>query len=479
MENMIQQMAIEFVKKLCGHFGERGVYEFGEMAEDGKRMSDEFVGKLIVAFIESADKALLEAKSERKDDGITIHERDVSRTQFTALGSLTYRRTYFDTPDGRSYILDGVLGVRAYERIDTSVSASMANSAGELSFGRSADIVTGGRVSRQTVRMKAMQIGEVCKVPARVAKTPEVLHIFADEDHVHMQNGKSRILPLVTVCAGKELVCKGRNALKDPIHINGYGIKPDNLWSYVYAVCAEKYDMDKVRKVIVYGDAAKWIGVSSDFLPDPLYVLDDYHFQKRMKSLVAGAICGRFAKRVRNAVENDRPETFKGIIYEMEDAVMSEAGESIERRKRLRHIKEEGAFILAHWEEIQNRKDSDSIGSCTEALISHVLSERFSRNPMGWSVAGLEKMSMIRVFLKNGGRIMPCDVGCDRRTDEERRTQRGRTDKYARLVQEQERKLLAGMKNWRWLKGEDCIISQARSGTREAIKLLGKTRNIS
>jgi hypothetical protein len=479
MEYIIQQITMGFVKKLCEHFSERGIYEFGEMAADGKTMAEKFVGDLIVALITSADNELVKAKAERRADGIAIQERDVPRTQFTALGPLTYRRTYFEELNGRSYLLDGILGVRSYERVDTAVSAEMVSKAGEYSFGRSADIVTSGRVSRQTAWSKAMGTGEVCVIPTRAKEIPEVLHIFADEDHVHMQDGTSRILPLITVCAGKEEVFCGRNRLKDPIHINGFGIKPDEHWSYVYAVCDERYDMRRVRKVIVYGDAAKWIGVSHDFLPSPVYVLDDYHYQKRIKSLTAGAICRRFAMRIRSSVKNDNRMAFTDIIYDMENAVMAEMQEGCEKQKRLRHIREEGAFLLAHWSEIQNRKDPDSIGSCTEALISHVLSERFSRNPMGWSKHGLEKMSMIRVFIKNGGKIMPCDIGCDKRTDEERRVALGRTEKYAALVRRQEKELLADVKNWRWLKCEDSIISQAPGGTREAIRLLSKTRNIS
>ena len=34
--------------------------------------------------------------------------------------------------------------------------------------------------------------------------------------------------------------------------------------------------------------------------------------------------------------------------------------------------------------------------------MSHVLSERFSRNPMGWSKEILGKLSVLRVHKKNG-----------------------------------------------------------------------------
>ena len=37
--------------------------------------------------------------------------------------------------------------------------------------------------------------------------------------------------------------------------------------------------------------------------------------------------------------------------------------------------------------------------------MSHVLSERFSRNPMGWSKEILGKLSVLRVHKKNGNKI--------------------------------------------------------------------------
>ena len=44
-------------------------------------------------------------------------------------------------------------------------------------------------------------------------------------------------------------------------------------------------------------------------------------------------------------------------------------------------------------------------GSCTEAQVSHVLSKRFSRNPMGWSEEALGKLASVRVFMLNGGKL--------------------------------------------------------------------------
>ena len=43
--------------------------------------------------------------------------------------------------------------------------------------------------------------------------------------------------------------------------------------------------------------------------------------------------------------------------------------------------------------------------------MSHILSERLSRNPVGWSETGLSNMAMIRVYVWNGGKVQAKDVG--------------------------------------------------------------------
>ena len=44
-------------------------------------------------------------------------------------------------------------------------------------------------------------------------------------------------------------------------------------------------------------------------------------------------------------------------------------------------------------EAIRMRVSEELPGSCTEGPVSHILSERFSRDPLGWSREGLGKLS--------------------------------------------------------------------------------------
>ena len=476
MEQIVQQMTMGFVKEFISHFTGRGVYELGAMASDALERAKAFSANLLAAIIEDTDKTLVSQKAERKADGIAVHERDVPRTQYTALGSLTYKRTYFSVPEGKSYLLDELLGVLPYERVDTYVCARLVNTSGIMSFGKSSDIVTGGLISRQTAWRKAMETGEVAVLPERVKDTPERIHIFADEDHVHLQDSGNTVLPLITTCSGKEYVSKDRYELTDRVHINGYGLESLKRWEYAYAVCDAMYDMTKVKEVFIYGDDAPWITASDECFPNAIHVLDAQHFRQYMTGILAGEICSPFALKLYGAVRYDKKTAFSELISEIVDALVSGMPEGKQLVNKLKSVRKNSAYILNNWSAVQNMKREGSIGSCTEAMVSHVFSERFSRNPMGWSKEGLSKMSMLRVFIKNGCEVMPIDIGSGKLDPPEKRIVMTRVKKYEALVKEQHAKIFEGVNDWRWFERE-CVTAIAPSGTKVLLDSLGRMRN--
>ena len=476
MRTIIQQILSKAAEKYINYIEENGIIEISRMAEDFNGISKEMAKEILTAIIKAADESICEAKAERKADNIKVQEKNVPRTIYTSLGTLEYERTYFNIPSGRSYILDRILGIEAYERIDAGVSAKLVNLSTMYSYGRSAELAAGGQISRQSVRNKLMNTGEVAYVPERVKETPVILHIFADEDHANLQDGKNTIVPLVTVCGGKEAVCEGRNRLIDPFHVQGYGIKPEEYWEYVYALCAEKYDMRRVKKVYVYGDGAAWIIKFNDVFPDALHVIDEFHFKKRKKALFAGEICSQYSLAASNAITGDNKALFDSTIQKMLDAVENQMPECKEKTGRIIAIKENAAYIMKYWDAIQNSKLPDTIGSCTEAMVSHVLSARLSRNPMGWSKEGLSKMSMVRVFVLNGCKVEPADTLAWKRNPDKCSVITG-IEKYEAIVKRQQGEILKDAKNWRWFE-VDNLISGKTTGTSVALDALGRTRNI-
>ena len=477
MENIIQHILANTATIFLDYFTTSGLASLDKMADDLKLISDGMAARVLGAFIDAADKSICDAKKERKEDGIKVHERGVPRTIFTSLGFFTYNRTYFKSPAGRAYLLDDILGVNPYERVDAGVGARLVNAAATHSYARSAAIVAGGNVSRQSAWNKAMNTGEVAYVPERADYVPEVIHIFADEDHVSLQDGGGTVVPLVTVCAGKRRMCKGRNELLDPFHVQGYGMDKETLWGYVYALCAEKFDMTRVGAVYVYGDGASWIKGSLGVFPNAVYVLDTFHFKKRMRSIFSGEVGAQFTLAAHTAVAKGDKAAFAAIAQALLAAVLETMPEGRAREKKAKHANDSIGYILNNWDAIQNAKLPGAIGSCTEALVSHVLSDRLSRSPMGWSKKGLSKMAMIRVFALNDGEVMPADTLAWKHSDR-RRCVADRIEKYENIVRLQHDDIFKDAKNWRWFE-VDSKISGKTTGTKVALDSLGKLRIVS
>jgi hypothetical protein len=200
--------------------------------------------------------------------------------------------------------------------------------------------------------------------------------------------------------------------------------------------------------------------------------------EKRLNAMLAGEICRRFAFRVRSAVECGDGDAFQKILYEMLDAVGEKMEDGKGRQKRLKAIRENGAFLLAHWQAILNNRLPGTIGSCTEALVSHVLSERLSRDPMGWSRAGISKLAMVRVFRLNGGKVMPCDIGAGKE-NARKRTVVSNIEKYDEIVMRQHNEVFKKWRSWLWFeKDDDNLISRKTTGTKVAIDALRKMRDV-
>jgi hypothetical protein len=97
---------------------------------------------------------------------------------------------------------------------------------------------------------------------------------------------------------------------------------------------------------------------------------------------------------------------------------------------------------------------------------------------MGWSKAGLAKMTQIRVFQQNGGRVLPADIRTGTTEGGARRTVPLPINKYDALARSQQEEALAGAKDWGMFARRGAR-QVAPSGTKVALNALGRIRGIS
>ena len=159
-----------------------------------------------------------------------------------------------------------MLGIAKYERVSAAVSAALVTEAAKTSYARASDIVTNGAVSRQSVHDQILKV-DVPEVRPRTEKrTVKELHVYADEDHAHMQKpgkkkGKqSKMIPLVTVTEGMYEQSKGRNRTINPMHFADEGFDTKRLWKTTEGYIGKAYELEKIEKVYIHGDSGSETG---------------------------------------------------------------------------------------------------------------------------------------------------------------------------------------------------------------------------
>ena len=416
MYNSILQLATGLAERIVKRAENGEITDIDTMAaevsDDCRRTSADMVHEIV----RYMNEKIREDKNTRKEMGLVIKEKDRPRQLFTELGMIDLTRDYYYDRKNDRYtaVLDHMLGIDRYERVSGTVASKLITEATDVSYGKAADIVTGGAVSRQEVHdlLVRMEVPEYHTEQER--KTIEELHIYADEDHVSMQKPnkergkKNKIVPLVTVTEGTEKESGRRNRTIEAMHFVNEKFDTKELWKSVEGYIDKSYDIEKLRKIYVHGDGGQWIRNGLEELAQTKHIMDGYHFFKELRK-VSEIVPSRNVRLViLKALEEDDDRKADKFIQD----ILFEALSGKEKKT----ICDFAGYLFRSWDEIRGRIVEEVPGSCTEAQVSHVLSERFSRDPLGWSEICLGKLTSARVFVKNGGTITK-DV-FRKRTDE-------------------------------------------------------------
>lgn len=396
METIVQQIIAELGRNICKRIEEGGISDIDQFASDALGLCKESVRALISGIVKQLNEELRADKAFRKEQGLVLKEKDRQRSLLTEVGRIDIERDYYYEKAKGAYVypLDFIIGIYAYERVSANVSARLVEQSAEVSYEKSTKIVTNGEVSRQTVKNKLRAVGKLEKAAPEEKRVASELHIFADEDHVHLQEGKNRIVPLITLSEGIQAVHKGRNVLMNPVHFTSTIHQTKEAWETVGGYISQAYEENQIERIYLHGDGAPWIKQGMEELADCHYVMDGFHFEKHLKQATAAFPKQNYRHRIRQAVQEKSLEKVTSLIREMLSLCKGPKQE-----KRVRKFLR---YVVNNWDGIVRRYTKDIIGSCTEGLVSHVYSERLSRNPMGWSEAGLNKMAELRVYTRNG-----------------------------------------------------------------------------
>lgn len=470
MNNIIQQISEKLTQKILEKAYSGGICDIDLLSSSVLEDCKSAARDILEAIVSDLNIKIREDKPSRKARGLILKEKNRERSLLTEIGRLNLPRDYYyDKKEEKyEYLLDKVIGLQGYERISAGVMAKLVSVATEVSYAKSAETVTGDQVSRQCVRECILKLGAIEKRPQPYEPKRKVkeLHLFADEDHVHMQREgktkgkKSRMVPLVTVTEGVEEESKGRNRTINAMHFVDENFDTRALWKSVEGYIGASYDIESIEKIYIHADGGKWITNGLESFSNVTRVMDGFHLEKRLKEVSRKFPGSNLRQRIKAAIERgDRKKL---------DMLMQEMYARSQDKKQIEFTTKLGGYLTENFEEIRNRLKSDTVGSCTEGQVSHILSTRFSRNPMGWSEEGLGKLSKQRVYIKNKGKIEASDF---------KKKEKSGGDSYREYADRIIEEACRGAKDFSIFEKQGPIFDGA-SGTQMAIRHMGMNRNI-
>ena len=354
-----------------------------------------------------------------------VVESNETKQLITSLGTVTFKKTLFTNREtGESeYLLDRIMGFEKHERISEDAFAKMLKEAVQTSYRRGGEATSlTTDVKKQTVKNKIHEL-EFPRNEEKPEKKKEVdyLYIEADEDHASLQFREKRgdlkenenhqknnclITKLVYVHEGieKEAPKSKRHKLVNPYYFCGTGYSEDNsaFWDEVYEYINTHYDLYKVKKIYLNADGGGWIKSGMKRIAGITYVLDEFHLEKYLTKLTSHMKDRRedAANELRTAIRSKTKKDFEEIVDCLEGCLENETG--------IKRIAEAKEYILSNWTaaKLRLRHQNGVKGSSTEGHVSHILSNRMSSRPMGWSVRGATKMAKLIAYERNGGDML-------------------------------------------------------------------------
>lgn len=397
--NIIQQ-AMEIITRSYADNLEkalRGRVDFSDMVMEIEQDFRKTASIMVQDILENLDQAVKESKVRKRDWYV---ERSADeKTLHTVLGEIRYKRTYYvhKKTGAYAYLSDEQVNIEPHERMDAGLKARILEHASTMSYQETIDKLSYSGITSKMSVLNVLRRTEpisnmAVETPDRKDRTPEILYIEADEDHVSLQSGSSTISKIAYVHEGRKQVYKNRFELINKRYFTALSDN-ESLWLDIADYLEQTYDMDKVKTVFISGDGASWIKEGTSWIDKGKYVMDRFHFQKAIRRATA------HMEHAREPLQKYMRKGMKRAVFDLLDEIISKT-ESKSKRKAVQDVR---TYFWNNWVGIQRQKAKGYVGCSAEGHVSHVLSDRLSSRPMGWSKQGMKQMSSMRVFKGNGG----------------------------------------------------------------------------
>jgi len=423
------------------HFAEKDIKEIEKMVGKilaGEADSEELsasihervlnLGKsLQIEIYEKLDEEIRTSGSRKKN--WYIERRGEPKELLDVMGAIKYRRTgYVNKHTGAyAYLLDQVLGVEKHQRITLGSAANILEEAVASSYLRGGKRASPEDAASKQAVKELVHRTEV-KMPEKGAiekKKRKYLHIIADEDHVSAQfwdrkgdlkegaaGQKVNTIQAKLVCVYEDVINESGEKSKNPRYaltgkryfsgVYTGAAENERLWREVAEYIETTYDTRVLERIYSAGDGAAWIKMGVDVIENSCFVLDKFHMMRYVDTSVAHL--GSNATDAKELIWEALNTANKKLLREAYGIILNITENENKKEEAVGALK----YFLNNWGGIRIRvKDAGGCWRCcAEGQVSHVLSDRLSSRPMGWSVLGCDQMAQFRAYKRNGGKII-------------------------------------------------------------------------
>lgn len=386
-QTIISEAANKLFAKIAGELTSTS---FKDIVRSTQVTVNELGARLIELIVGIVDDRYNE---QRNKHDITLRHTK-TRKMVSGMGELNLkRRLYYDKVACRYFFaVDELLNIEKFSRIEGELKTKLINDATLTSYGK-ASALSGNCVSRQTVHnlVKCVPVESLQAQASGDFRKVDKIFIEADEDHIHLNNGKSAEVKLVYVHEGWRKVCHGRTELINAKYFasiqNG-----DDIWYDVQDYIDEQYNQQNTE-LHLSGDGARWIRRGLNIFQNAEYHIDKFHIYKNITEATAGH--SQIRRRIIENLRIGDQEKVHNLFVKLWNNINGS-------NQNLQHLRI--ANSMTYIDNNFSAIDLKGVCGCSaEGHISHILSDRLSSRPMGWSKTGAEKIAKLRTFHFNGG----------------------------------------------------------------------------
>lgn len=388
--------------------------DFHSLESSVKSSTESFAAAFLGEVLTSLNEQIF--KSSWREGRYNVHRQD-KRTLISSVGDVTFDCTYYKgvgDNTGFTHLVEDIIGLDRNERFTEDAEAAILREALKTSYSEATRVLPSKqKITKTTVLNKVHGIAE--EIPDIIYEEPRsvpYLFIEADEDHVAEQHGKdddsknnkSFISKLIYIYEYKQDSpdVKGRKELVNKYYFGGLYPGTDGtrkLWNKVQRFIDANYNTDDIKKIFISGDAAEWIKSGTDYIFNSLFCADKYHLMQYINAasgqmLDEKEIVKNELWHILNSKDRKARERFDEYTQQM--LISAKKPEKIEQLR---------TYVLGDWSAVRRTMRNKLVNGCSaESHVSHVLSDRLSSRPMGWSQTGADRMSKLRCYERNNGR---------------------------------------------------------------------------